>query len=132
VRANYSRFWSDVESIIGPNNRLDQQPKQTANVGLEYRVRSVQLTLGGNLNWTPAYEVQQSDTQIYYQGLKEVVDCYALWKFSPAVQLRVAASNMLRRDYETANAVIAGPTDQTADAVTRTFLAWTTRLEVKF
>jgi len=131
LHANYSRFWSDVENIIGPNNRLDQQPKQTANVGLEYRPGWLPLTLGGNLNWTPGYAVQQSDTQLYLQGLKQVFDCYALWKFSPSVQLRAAASNMTRRDYETANAV-TGPTDETADVVTRTFVAWTTRLEIKF
>jgi outer membrane receptor for ferrienterochelin and colicins len=130
-RTNYSRFWSSVDDIIGPNNRLDQQPKQTANVGLDYRFRSLPLTLGGNLNWTPAYEVQQSDTQIYRQGLKEVVDCYALWKFNAAVQLRIAASNMLRLDYETANSVESAQIDETADAFTRTFLAWTARLEIK-
>jgi iron complex outermembrane receptor protein len=130
LRTNYSRFWSDVKNIIGPNNRLDQQPKQTANLGLEYRPRHLPLTLGGNLNWTPAYEVQQSNSQLYRQELKQVFDCYALWKFSPAVQLRVAASNMLRRDYETANTA-TGSMDETADVVTRTFVAWTTRLEIK-
>lgn len=29
VRSNYSRFWSRVDNIPGPNNRLDQQAKQT-------------------------------------------------------------------------------------------------------
>jgi outer membrane receptor for ferrienterochelin and colicins len=132
VRTNYSRFWSEVDSIIGPNNRLDQQPKQTANVGFDYRARAAPLTVGGNLNWTPAYVVQQSDTQIYRQGLKEVFDCYALWKFNAAVQLRVAGSNLLRRNYQTANAVSSDSVDQTADVVTRTFVAWTARLEIKF
>jgi hypothetical protein len=48
------------------------------------------------------------------------------------VQLRVAAANMLRRDYDTANTVLAAQADETADAVTRTFMSWTTRVEIKF
>jgi iron complex outermembrane receptor protein len=132
VRTNYSRFWSDVQDIIGPNNRLDQQPKQTANLGLDYRARAVPLTIGGNLNWTPAYLVQQSDTQIYYQGLKSVLDCYALWRFNPAVQLRLAIANLLHRDYITGNTVSSDVTDQTANVLARTYVAWTARLEVKF
>jgi outer membrane receptor for ferrienterochelin and colicins len=132
LRLNYSRFWSAVDAIPGPNNRLDQQPKQTANIGMDYRLRSLPLTLGGNLNWTPAYAVQQSPTQVYLQGLKQVFDCYALWRFSPAVQLRLAAANLLHRDYLTGNEVIADGTDQLADVVARTYIAYTARLEIKF
>ncbi len=132
LRVNFSRFWSSVEQIVGPNNRLDQQPRMTANLGFEYRFNSVPLTLGGNDNWTPAYEVQQSDTQLYHQGPKQVLDCYALWRFSPRTRLRLAASNLLHRDYLTANAVLVpGQADQTAEVYNRSYMAWTLRLELK-
>ena len=36
-----------------PDNRLDQQPDYTANLGADYRFAGLPLTLGGNLNWTP-------------------------------------------------------------------------------
>ncbi|WP_186453923.1 TonB-dependent receptor plug domain-containing protein [Denitratisoma sp. DHT3] len=132
LRANYSRFWSHVDGVVGPNNRLDQQPTFTANLGADYRLRSLPLTLGGNMNWTPAYSVQQTDNQIYGQGLKRVFDLYALWRFDPNTQLRLSASNLLHADYATANQATFGPIDQVARTVTKTYLTWAARLELKY
>jgi len=131
IRTNYSRFWSTVSQIIGPNNRLDQQPKQTANIGFDDHLRSVPLSFGVNYNWTPAYLVQQSDTQIYSQGLKRVLDAYALWVFNPRTRLRVSFANALHRDYATGNTVLADTFSQTADAEARTYLAISARLEIR-
>lgn len=132
LRANYSRFWSNVEDVPGPNNRLDQQPKQTANLGMDYRLRGLPLTLGGNINWTPPFVVQQTDAQLYYQGVKRVSDVYALWKFDPDMQLRLSAANLLHADYETANREIFAGTDQTAETARKTFRSLAARLEIKF
>ncbi|GAB2181049.1 hypothetical protein DLREEDagrD3_12720 [Denitratisoma sp. agr-D3] len=132
LRANYSRFWSKVDGVVGPNNRLDQQPSYTANLGMDYRLRSLPLTLGGNLNWTPAYTVQSTDSQTYSQGLKRVFDVYALWRFDPNTQLRLSAANLLHADYDTANQAVFGSTSQSASTVTKTYLSWAARLEVKF
>ncbi len=130
IRTNYSRFWSTVSGIIGPNNRLDQQPKQTANIGLDYRLRALPLTLGFNYNWTLEYLVQQADNQIYSQGLKRVLDCYGLWVFNPKTRLRVSVFNAQHLDYETGNTVLTDTATQTADAVARTYLAASVRLEI--
>ncbi|MBS4096694.1 MAG: TonB-dependent receptor [Sulfuricella sp.] len=132
VRANYSRFWSRVEDVPGPDNRLDQQPKQTANFGLDYKLRGLPLTLGGNLNWTPAYAVQQTDAQFYYQGVKRVFDVFAVWKIDPNTQLRVSAANLLHADYDTANREIFGTTDQIAQTSKTTFTSLSARLEMRF
>ena len=132
LRSNYSRYWSGVAGVPGPNNRLDQQPRQTANLGVDYRWRGLPLTLGGNLNWTPAFVVQQTDAQLYYQGNKKVFDVYALWKFDPDLQLRVSLSNLSQADYETANRELFFGTDQIADTVSKTFSSLAVRLEVKF
>lgn len=132
LRANYSRFWSQVDDVPGPNNRLDQQPGQTANLGMDYRLRGLPLTLGGNINWTPAFVVQQTDAQSYSQGIKRVVDVYALWKFDPNLLLRLSASNLLHADYATATREVFSGTDQSADTARKTFSALTARLEIKF
>jgi len=132
LRANVSRFISHVEGVPGPNNRLDQQPGATANLGLDYRFRGLPLTLGGTVNWTPAYTVQQTDSQIYYQGLKRVFDVYALWRFDPNTQLRLSAANLLHANYDTGSGYVFGSIDQTAETITRTFLSWSARLEIKF
>lgn len=132
LRANASRYWSRVEEIPGPNNRLDQQPTWNANLGADYRLRGMPLTLGGNLNWTPAFDIRQTETQFYGQGVKKVFDVYALWKFDPRTQLRLSAANVLHADYETANREIFGNTDQTAQTVKKTYTAFSARLEMKF
>lgn len=132
VRANYSRYWSSVDGVPGPDNRLDQQPRQTANLGLDYRLRSLPLSVGGNFNWMPAYAVQQTESQLYYQGVKRIFDLYALWKFDPNTQLRLSAANLLHEDYRTADREIHGSTDQLAETVRQTYLSLAARLEIKF
>jgi iron complex outermembrane receptor protein len=132
VRANYSRYWSSVDGVPGPDNRLDQQPRQTANLGLDYRLRGLPLSVGGNFNWMPAYAVQQTEAQTYYQGVKRVFDIYALWKFDPNTQMRLSAANLLHDDYRTADREIHGSTDQLAETVRRTYLSLAARLEIKF
>ena len=102
VRANYSRFWSTVEGIPGPNNRLDGQAEQTANVGLDYRMKAHPLTLGASYNWTPSVLVQTSATEASRAGIKRQVDLYGLWKFSATTQLRLSVNNLLAEDYVTA------------------------------
>lgn len=101
VRANTSLFHSKVLDVPGPNNRLDQQPSMTANLGGDYRLRSLPLTLGGNYNWNPAYDTRRTETQWAYQGAKRVLDVYGLWRFSPASALRLTISNLTPLDYVT-------------------------------
>ncbi|MFS8086847.1 MAG: TonB-dependent receptor, partial [Acidobacteriota bacterium] len=132
LRANYSRFWSNVDGVPGPDNRLDQQPRQTANLGVDYRMSTVPLTLGGNYNWTQAFVVQQTAAQQYYQGVKRVADVYALWRFDANTQLRLSAANLLRADYQTGNREIFGTTDQTADTLVRTYRTYAARMEIRF
>ena len=54
MRSNLSLYNSRVKDVPGPDNRLDQQAKATANLGADYRFRGTPLTVGGNLNWVPA------------------------------------------------------------------------------
>ena len=132
LRLNYSRYWSKVSTVPGPDNRLDQQPKQTANVGADYRFASLPLAVGGSLNWTPAYAVRQTESQFYYQGVKRVVDIYALWKIAPDTRLRFSVSNCLHQDYQTATRELFGGTDQTATTVRTTYPNFAARLEIGF
>ena len=132
VRLNYSRYWSRVDDIPGPDNRLDQQPTWTANFGADYRMTSLPLSFGGNLNLTPWYVVTQAAGQIYRQDRKRVADAYVLWKVNPATQMRVSAANLFAADYRTANRELFGTTDQVAEITAKTYRSYTARLEVKF
>lgn len=130
-RSNYSHFWSRVDDIAGPNNRLDQQPNQTANVGLDYRPKTLPLTLGGSVNWTPAYVTQASDTQVNFAGIKRQIDLYGLWKFNPAFQLRLSANNVQADDAWSASSVTTGGMNMTQTTIAKTYTTWTLKLEMK-
>lgn len=97
IRSNLSLFSSKVKQVPGPDNRLDRQPDMTANLGADYRVRSMPLTVGGNLNWNPDYDTRLSEQQWAYQGTKRVLDVYGQWRFSAATALRVTVSNLTPR-----------------------------------
>jgi iron complex outermembrane receptor protein len=132
LRINYSHFWSSVEQVPGPDNRLDQQPRQTANLGLDYAVPGWPLTLGGSLNWTPEFIVQQSATQTYSQGRKRELDLYGLWRIDPNTRLRLAIANLSHDDYATGDIQRNSDTAQAARTVSRTWPSLSMRLEARF
>jgi iron complex outermembrane receptor protein len=127
LRANVSVFRSRVDSVPGPNNRLDSQPGGTANFGADYRWLGTPLSVGGNFNYTPGYTTRLSETQWLVQSAKRVVDAYVLWTIKPDVRLRVTASNLLAQDAETVSMV----TDETTGTVSPTFMNWRVQLELK-
>lgn len=101
VRSNVSFFHSRVKDVPGPNNRLDQQPSSTGNLGGDYRLRSLPLTLGGNFNWNPGYDTRRTDSQSVFFGARRVVDVYGLWRLSPSAGLRLTVSNLTPLDFVT-------------------------------
>ena len=131
IRSNVSFFRSKVKDVPAPNNRLDQQPRMTANLGADYRFRGLPLTLGGNLNWNPDYDTRRSQEQLSYQGVKRVVDVYGLWRFSAATALRLTISNLLPRDYVTSTAFNNGVQSESARTTDSNWRNIQLRLEMK-
>lgn len=131
IRSNISFFNSNVKEVPGPDNRLDQQPSMTANLGADYRLRGLPLTLGGNVNWNPDYDTRRSQEQSSYQGIKRVVDVYGQWRYSAATALRLTVSNLLPRDYETATTFSSGGASETARTTDRNWRNVQLRLEMK-
>ena len=109
LRANMSLLQSRLTSLSGPNNRLEQQPDGTLNLGADYRPNGVPLRLSANVNWTPGYTTRLADTQEVWLGDKWVLDASALWIFTPSVQLRLSASNLLARDYLSGGSLLSAP-----------------------
>lgn len=94
LRSNVSFYRSRVLSIDGPDNRLDQQPNMTANLGADYRLRSVPLTVGGNVNYNPGYTTRSSDVQWLTVSQKRVMDVYGLWRVDSSTAWRLTLSNL--------------------------------------
>lgn len=133
LRGNLSLLWSRVDGVRGPDNRLDQQPRYTANLGFDLPLRGTPLTIGGNLNFTPSFIVQQLDDQAYRQGRKRVLDGYALWRFGPSASARLSVSNAGPLDYETGSTVLLDNGGwQTQDTVARSYTTVTLRAELRF
>jgi outer membrane receptor for ferrienterochelin and colicins len=131
LRSNYSHFWSRVDGIQGPNNRLDQQASQTANFGLDYRMKDLPLTLGGGFNWTPAILVQTTTAEQVSTGVKRQLDLYGLWKFSANTQLRLAANNLLAADYLSGRTISANGMALSGFNTANTYATWSVKLEMK-
>ncbi len=131
VRSNVSFFHSRVKDVPGPNNRLDQQPSSTGNLGADYRMRGRPLTLGGNFNWNPAYDTRRTENQWAYQGARRVVDVYGLWRLSPSAGLRLTVSNLVPLDFQTGSRFVSGSQRESANTTARNWQNVQLRLELK-
>ena len=131
LRTNLSLFDAKVDGVPGPDNRLEGQPKGTANVGFDYRLRGLPLSLGGSVNYTPAYDITLSDVQSNTVSAKILTDAFVLWTLSPATQLRLSAGNLTPRTYLTSNTLANGNRTQINDSTNPSSINWGLRLEVK-
>lgn len=131
VRSNLSVYGSSVSGVPGPYNRVDQQPRASANLGGDYRMRDWPLTVGGNFNWVPPYTVQQTDLQSQSFEIKRVVDAYALWTINRSTKLRLSLGNIVPRNYVTSSTVVAGGQTQTVVSNGPTYRVVGLRLEMK-
>ncbi|UGQ48283.1 TonB-dependent receptor plug domain-containing protein [Massilia endophytica] len=99
LRASANRNWSKVDSVPGPDNRLDQQVPFSATLAADYKSKDGKLTLGSSYAFKNGGHVRISDKQSAYQSVRRDLEAYALWKFDPKLQLRVAVSNLLTQDF---------------------------------
>ncbi len=127
VRLNASVFHSRVKGVPGPDNRIDQQPDGTANVGLDYKLPALPLAIGGNLNVTPRYTTRLTEEQWADTDRKVVGDAYLLWTLNPNAQLRFSASNFAPRDYTTVSRYDTSRTTTTQPS----YVNYQLRLEMK-
>ncbi len=133
LRANLTLMWSRVDQVMGPNNRLEGQPPYTANLGADWPLKGLPLTFGASLNFTPGFALQQIDSQTYRQGVKSVVDGYALWRFSPDASARLTLSNAGARRYDTGNTTtLADGSNQSIDNSARSTTTVNLRAELRF
>jgi outer membrane receptor for ferrienterochelin and colicins len=90
-----------VDSVPGPDNRLDQQTPVSATLGVDYKSPSGQLSTGSSFSFRNGGLARLSGTQGGYTSVRRDLDVYALWKLDPQNNLRVAVSNLLAQDYST-------------------------------
>ncbi len=131
LRLNLSLYRSRVESVPGPDNRIDQQPHATGNLGADYRFRGTPWTVGGSLGVTPGYRTQLTELQSQELGLRRVLDAYVLWQIDTDTRLRLSLANLAPIDSLSSASVLQGAQLQTANTVGRTDTSATLRLEMR-
>ncbi len=131
MRSNLSVFSSRVDGLPGPNNRIEGQPKATANLGLDYRLRSVPLSLGASLNWTPSSTIQQTALTEITTSRKLVTDAFAMWAITPEQSLRLSASNLTPLDYSTGSVSTTDALIVTSRSGGASYTQWQLRWEMK-
>jgi outer membrane receptor for ferrienterochelin and colicin len=102
LRANFGRNWSQVDFLPGPDNRLNEQTRFSANLGFDHRFTAPPLAVGGNYAFKTGGPVRVTLTQTNDSSARRSLDLYAVWRFSPTVQLRVTATNLLAQDFQNA------------------------------
>lgn len=94
LRASLSVYHSTVKDIPGPDNRLEQQQPWSLNLGADYRMKALPVSMGVSLAFTPGYEVQQSTLTRLETGRVRTVDAFALWNVAKADSLRFSVQNL--------------------------------------
>jgi outer membrane receptor protein involved in Fe transport len=103
LRASVSRNWSRVDSVPGPDNRLDQQVPLSATLGIDYKSPDGMLSTGTSFSFRNGGLTRMTDIQSGYNAVRRDLDVYALWKIDTQNNVRVAVSNLLAQDYTTAS-----------------------------
>ncbi len=131
LRTNLSVFDSKVDQVPGPNNRLEGQPNGTANIGADYKLRTLPISFGGTINVTPSYDLQISDIQSSSMGTKVVADAFVLWAVNREAQVRFNVNNFAPRDYLSTSTALNDTQRQFTESNNPSRLSWGVRLELK-
>ncbi|MDK2125590.1 TonB-dependent receptor plug domain-containing protein [Parachitinimonas caeni] len=132
VKANYSRYWSRVDGIPGPDNRLSDQATASANLGLDYRFTGLPLTAGIQYNWAPEFRVRTSESQWRQVGSNRSVSSHLQWRFGNDARFKLSYTPALddfvnRRDSQLAQGGYLSERYQ-SQAETR----WSASFEMKY
>lgn len=98
-RLNLARNWSRLDSVPGPDNRLEDQPAYSGNLGLDYAAPTGRIDLGGT--WTVRGPVASRSSALIagYGGGRRQLDLYAVWKHDARARLRLSVAGLSQRDY---------------------------------
>jgi iron complex outermembrane receptor protein len=94
LRGALNFYRSEVDTLPGPDNRLDGQQPWSGSFGMDYRFNTLPLTMGGNFAFTPDFVTRQSLSQTLDQGRSRSIDMFARWIVRENVSMRLALSNI--------------------------------------
>jgi outer membrane receptor protein involved in Fe transport len=99
ARVNLARNWSRLDSVPGPDNRIEDQPAWSGNLGLDFSAPSGRLEAGGTFSYRGTVASRAGSPVFSLDAPRRQLDLYALWKFDAQARLRLALSNLGQRSY---------------------------------
>ena len=94
LRGALNYYRSEVDTLPGPDNRLDGQQPWSGTLGADYRFNTLPLTVGANFALTPDFVTRQSLSQTVALGRSRSIDMFARWMVQENVSMRLALSNI--------------------------------------
>jgi len=98
LHAGISRNWSRLNSVPGPDNRLNRQPWLTASLGADWRLAELPLTIGSNFVFEAGGYTRLTRAQSIDVSNKRLLDMYVLLAIDKTSSLRLSATNLLAED----------------------------------
>ena len=99
ARVNLARNWSRLDSVPGPDNRIEDQPEWSGNLGLDYSAPQSRVDLGGTYSYRGTAASRAASPVFSVDGARRQLDLYALWKLDKRGRLRLSLANLAQRSY---------------------------------
>lgn len=100
-KGNFSRNWSHVDAVPGPNNYLNEQTPKTGSVSVDYGTDKDMFSAGTTLSAQAGTWARTSQNQINSQRASRRLDLYGALRLSRSAKLQLSIFNVLRHDVET-------------------------------
>lgn len=109
LRGNAARTDTRLRDPV-PGLGAGEGPRKSVNLGAEYEIAALRLTLGGNFSWQSALDRESSATLRQTQAPRRQFDLYAVHRLDRQLRLRFSALNVTRagRDGELVELDAAG------------------------
>ncbi|WP_051933454.1 TonB-dependent siderophore receptor [Massilia sp. BSC265] len=98
-RLNLARNWSRLDSVPGPDNRIEGQPAYSGNLGLDYAAAASRVDLGATYSYRGRVASRASALIFSDDGSRRQLDLYAVWKHGAKSRLRLSVAGLSQRDY---------------------------------
>jgi outer membrane receptor protein involved in Fe transport len=130
MRVNFARNWSTVDDVPGPDNRLDNQPRWSGNLGADYK--SGAWTAGGNLAYVSGGWTRTTINQFNYGSAQRTLEAYAAYRFDLKNQLRLSLQNVLKTDSSSVSRYQDEMATRDFASYREGYLGWRLQYELKF
>jgi outer membrane receptor for ferrienterochelin and colicins len=98
IRASVGRYWSKVNTLPAPGNRVASQTPLNFSTGFDHRVVGMPLTFGASFKYSQRGLQRNTEFDTLEQNAEKALGLYASWVVSPKFTFKFAAENLFAGD----------------------------------